>query len=429
MVEWTWERRCSAAAYIALAAAMAALVLWLFYARPVSYVYFINEDRWAEYGTFNLLAMACLFWLLALRTRPRDTLRKVGFWALLASSAFFALEEISWGQRVFGFGTPGIVAHHNWQSETNVHNLLYLDTTPVLAIGIALWLALTPLHARLPALARLIDRLGLPVVPYRVWPLFWLALVFAVSPLPKNDEITELCTGLALAVFAVDFAVGARWLSLGRARLAVGMGMGTIAVALTLTALMVATLDYPRHVLKLRLTDFAAERLPALGLNTQAAVIFEYLNDHPELRTDETDLRQAQWLVEQGRASDAGPILERVLVQTTAAQQANRDDPQPWRDEGRALRLLGERDSARRALLRAREIDASRLQSTLLGPAMASIRASLATTLQALGEPDVALTELDLAEQTLLDSEASGLSVDRRLRQSIQRHQKELRDR
>lgn len=152
---------------------------------------------------------------------------------------------------------------------------------------------------------------------------------------PQAAEITELCFGLALAVFAVDFAVGARWLALGRARLAFGVNVGAIAVALTLTALMVAAFGYPRHVLKLRLTDFAAERLPALGLNAQAAVIFDYLDDHPELRTDETDLRQARWLVDQRRASDAGPILERVLARARAAQRANGDDPDPWHDEAR----------------------------------------------------------------------------------------------
>lgn len=60
---------------------------------------------------------------------------------------------------------------------------------------------------------------------------------------------------------------------------------------------------------------------------------------------------------------------------------------------------------------------------------MARIRASLARTLQALGEPDAALAELDLAEQALLEDEASGLHVDRRLRQSVERLQQELRDR
>jgi hypothetical protein len=34
----------------------------------------------------------------------------------------FAFEEVSWGQRIFGFGSPNFFATNNLQGETNIHN-------------------------------------------------------------------------------------------------------------------------------------------------------------------------------------------------------------------------------------------------------------------------------------------------------------------
>ena len=46
------------------------------------------------------------------------------FCVLLGSAFFCALgEEISWGQRIFGWGTPEPLCEANWQEETNIHNI------------------------------------------------------------------------------------------------------------------------------------------------------------------------------------------------------------------------------------------------------------------------------------------------------------------
>lgn len=36
---------------------------------------------------------------------------------------FISIEEISWGQRIFGIPTPKFFQHHNWQRELSLHNL------------------------------------------------------------------------------------------------------------------------------------------------------------------------------------------------------------------------------------------------------------------------------------------------------------------
>ena len=48
---------------------------------------------------------------------------------LALASIFVAGEEISWGQRLFGWSTPDVIESYNTQSETNLHNIFssYLD--------------------------------------------------------------------------------------------------------------------------------------------------------------------------------------------------------------------------------------------------------------------------------------------------------------
>jgi len=56
-----------------------------------------------------------------------------------AACAFVGIEEMSWGQSVFKWGTPEFWAHINVQEETNLHNTsTWLNQKPriLLAIGI-----------------------------------------------------------------------------------------------------------------------------------------------------------------------------------------------------------------------------------------------------------------------------------------------------
>ena len=58
-----------------------------------------------------------------------------------------ALEEISWGQRLFGWGTPQALSEINKQQETNIHNIAAKWTEEILLIGAAI-LALAASLAR-----------------------------------------------------------------------------------------------------------------------------------------------------------------------------------------------------------------------------------------------------------------------------------------
>jgi hypothetical protein len=89
---------------------------------PGTYNYITQEDGAIEYSGF-LLFLTTGILLLAAFFRYRK-IKPV--YLLVAAAIIFILaagEEISWGQRIFGFGTPDEVSSINDQHEFNLHNI------------------------------------------------------------------------------------------------------------------------------------------------------------------------------------------------------------------------------------------------------------------------------------------------------------------
>jgi hypothetical protein len=77
-----------------------------------------EEDGFFEYSTalfFFLTSIICL----------KLFLNNKNYWFLILLLLFFLGfgEEISWGQRIFGFETPDFVKENNVQKEFSIHNL------------------------------------------------------------------------------------------------------------------------------------------------------------------------------------------------------------------------------------------------------------------------------------------------------------------
>jgi hypothetical protein len=149
-----------------LAAAVA--LLWL-----PEYRALIQEDE----GLENLSAIwwtaaAAVALAAAARTKVRRH-RSPLIYGLAA--AFFIVcgaEEISWGQRIFGFATPETLEEINKQGETNLHNIgsisVFWTAFFLLALFVfIMWPALLKANARA---ARLAERRRLPTVtPAASW--------------------------------------------------------------------------------------------------------------------------------------------------------------------------------------------------------------------------------------------------------------------
>ena len=160
--------RARAAAWVVFAVATAATILFL--ADPAAFHAGAQEDRPLEWVSALLLFAAS--GLFALECGRRLIARRGPAAAILAAGLLAALffvvgmEEVSWMQRVFGFGTPEALAKANWQGEFNLHNVQTDLSETVYYAGAALFLILLPLLRDLVA-ARLAAHPLFAFVPHR----------------------------------------------------------------------------------------------------------------------------------------------------------------------------------------------------------------------------------------------------------------------
>lgn len=128
---------------------------------------------------------------------------------------FVAGEEISWGQRILGFGTPAALDQINVQHEFTLHNIEGARTRllGLLVIG-AMCLGL-PLLCRISGgVRKLCEHWNVPVFPsfalgvvivaylLQIVPRFWRA--YGAHPL---DEVAEMLHGISFVYFGWDVVV------------------------------------------------------------------------------------------------------------------------------------------------------------------------------------------------------------------------------
>lgn len=184
---------------------------------PLAYIWATYEDlvgEWAQ--TYSFLAAAVLAVIVATRRS-----RYRWFFAVLAvACSYVFLEEISWGQRIFGFDTPDFLKSRNLQGEANLHNLFTGPHKTLLKdlISIAVSLALVAYGLAYPLLQKLgwrvalwFDRIGVAAPPLVLWPFFTLAAFFELKPLSFNEaEIAELLIAFALATTGLHYLFATR---------------------------------------------------------------------------------------------------------------------------------------------------------------------------------------------------------------------------
>lgn len=184
---------------------------------PIVFVWATYEDLYGEWGqTYAFVAAFLLSLQLA-----RSSSRYRWFFAALAAVCFYAfMEEISWGQRIFGIESPGFFKRYNLQRETNIHNLLVGPVSTetkayveyAVASALLLYGLVYPLMLRLGwAPARWLDRLGVAAPPLYTWPFFVTAAWLELGPLSFNEtEVAEMLVPFALAVMAAQYLFAQR---------------------------------------------------------------------------------------------------------------------------------------------------------------------------------------------------------------------------
>lgn len=185
---------------------------------PNLYIYGTYEDLYGEWAqTYFFVATFIFSMLNAIR---RDCPYRWFFAVLAAASFYVFMEEISWGQRLIGFETPGYFHRKSYQDEANIHNLLtgpvdvwtktlltYLISCGLVGYGIVFPLALKTGFK--PALKLIEWRL--PAPPLALMPAFLAAAALEPEPFGFNEaEVAELLVAMAMAYTALHYYLLAR---------------------------------------------------------------------------------------------------------------------------------------------------------------------------------------------------------------------------
>lgn len=115
------------------------------------------------------------------------------------------MEEISWGQRIFGWSTPQALKAHNYQQEANLHNFfnpLFKIAYPLFNLLVSVGLFLL-IKYKTVINKRLADKEYLRLLPVDLAPFY--AVVFLLLFLQSCVYNTEL-TEEVVAVFGLAYA-------------------------------------------------------------------------------------------------------------------------------------------------------------------------------------------------------------------------------
>jgi len=114
-----------------------------------------------------LLSIAVYGAVFVVKNRRNVPKRVLVFSAGFALLGFLAaMEEISWGQQVFGFRSGEYFAQHNYQKETNLHNLIPAEIfSSIVYSGVYTFFVFVPLIVRFFADRVRLFRKALPYTP------------------------------------------------------------------------------------------------------------------------------------------------------------------------------------------------------------------------------------------------------------------------
>jgi len=164
---------------------------------------FANEDGFVE--NLTTLALLCVAILSGYRLIQQWNRRK---WPWLLGTGLFTIlfffgagEEISWGQRIFGWESSEYFIERNAQGETNIHNLVVGETkinklifSQLLAFVMIVYLLVTPLlYRRNTWIRKTLDGFAVPVVQWHHTISFLLVtIVILIIPADRKWEVYEL---------------------------------------------------------------------------------------------------------------------------------------------------------------------------------------------------------------------------------------------
>jgi len=175
-------------------------------ANEYAYDWVAREDGVLEWATFwAFVVAATLFGRNALYSKRSGDPYPWFAIGLAAFCLFVAMEEISWGQRIFGGAPPAFFLERNYQQELNFHNLIETDyralIVQIVLLGYGVLLSAAAMH---PRVRQLLSYFRIVAPPIQLAVSFLVvSAMYAWYPWSLTGEWVELAMGTAFVYVAI----------------------------------------------------------------------------------------------------------------------------------------------------------------------------------------------------------------------------------
>lgn len=240
---------------------------------PNFYYVVLQEDQIIEWMSFWEFFIAGILFTQAAYRQYVDEARIPWFLICVGVFCFFvALEEISWGQRLFGYRPPAYFLEQNFQQEFNVHNVVDSDLRilaleiVILGFGIVL-----PVVWMIPPIRRLCSKIAIVPPPVFFAPAFLATYcLYEVYPWRFSGELAELMLGLGFVFSALALTSFFRKPNTGR-RYSFLYPFALVGIVVIFSAVMTFISD-GRLSNQPELVEVARKELIALGKDYREAL-------------------------------------------------------------------------------------------------------------------------------------------------------------
>ncbi len=253
---------------------------------PDFYYQTCQEDEYVEWATFwGFIAATAVFIAAAWRQRRSGERLPWFLFGVGLFCFFFAMEEISWGQRLLGYRPPDYFLAENFQQELNIHNVTSTALRKLTLKGIILGYGVgLAIFGMTRVGRRWLERLGVVAPPAALAPAFIGAfLLYDSYPWKFSGEWVELMLAFGFLFAGLVHEASFRPDPPGRRLLGAALVVGFVAVA----AAGVVHAAVSRHQRDANPDVLAAatKELEALGQDFRSGKARSRCNVHRRLHT------------------------------------------------------------------------------------------------------------------------------------------------
>ncbi len=150
-----------------------------------------REDKKIENFQAVMFLIAGILWFIVVgwkRKAPEVSKKRLMLYVLLGlGMVLFFFEEISWGQRIYGYSTPSTLESVNTQGESNIHNIDFFGTVlppyELIALAAIIIIAILLFVAwKYKGVGRSMEQIFIPLGQYDLVAPLLLCLAFASYP-------------------------------------------------------------------------------------------------------------------------------------------------------------------------------------------------------------------------------------------------------